>query len=335
MKPQKPNWLLLALLATAPAMAGDRIGDIEFFGYRGLDIANIRKILPLQEGGEYTDQTKSLVRQAVARAIGKEPTDVAAICCDEQGKRLLFIGLPGASYKSLAYNPEPTGDDRLPPDIMNLYSRVDEALRAAVRKGGDAAQEDDSNGYMLAKDPAARSLLLAVREWALEREPKLRRVLEFSSAVEHRQVASDALGYVRQSSGQILALVRAARDPDGDVRNNATRALGVLVRSKAELAAQIPPDTFIEMLNSGKWQDRNKGAGLLEELTAARNPQLLEKICSTALDSLIEMASWRRPGHAYSARIVLGRVAGLPEDRLGDLAWNGPVATIIETAKQR
>jgi len=70
------------------------------------------------------------------------------------------------------------------------------------------------------------------------------------------------------------------------------------------------------------------------QLTAGRNSDLLAKIRSIALDSLIEMASWRDPSHAYFARIVLGRVAGLPEDRLEKLAWNGPVDPIIEAAVQ-
>lgn len=89
-------WLLLAsIAAAAPALAGDRIGDIEFFGYKGLDVATIRKTLPVHEGDEYSDRAKYRVRQAVERVTGKEPTDVAAVCCDEKGNRLLFIGLPG------------------------------------------------------------------------------------------------------------------------------------------------------------------------------------------------------------------------------------------------
>jgi hypothetical protein len=129
-------------------------------------------------------------------------------------------------------------------------------------------------------------------------------------------------------------LARAARDPDDDVRNNATRALGVLAGSNAALAPEISPDIFIDMLNSGVWSDRNKAAALLMELTPGRHHKLLDKISSMSLDSLIEMASWRRMGHAYFARIILGRVAGLPEDRLKELAWKGPVETIIEAASK-
>jgi hypothetical protein len=269
---------LLALLCAAPAIASDRIGDIEFFGYKGLDVAKIREVLPVHEGDELSGQTASLIRQAVARAIGKEPTDVAPICCDDKGNRLLFIGLPGASYKSVVYNAPPRGNDRLPPEIVDLYSRLDRAIMTAVRKGGDAAREDDSAGYALIKDPDAKSLQLAIRKWTIEHERELLRVLEFSSAVVDRRVASEAVGYARQSHDQILALVGAARDPDDEVRNNATSALGVLVRSNGALATEIPADTFIAMLNSGTWTDRNKGASLLMELTSARTPDLLTKI---------------------------------------------------------
>lgn len=311
-------------------MAQDRIGDIEFFGYKGLDIASIRKALSVEEGGQYDNRTKDRVREAVAGVIGQGPTDVAGVCCDQKGNGMLYIGLPGATNKNFAYNPAPEGSERLSPDIMDLGARLYKAIEAAVRKGGDAAQEDDSNGYALTKDPTARSLQLEVREWALQHESELMRVLEFSSSPEHRQVASLAMGYARLSREQILALARAARDPNGGVRNDATRALGVIARSNAAVASEIPPDTFIEMLNSGTWSDRNKGASLLMELSAGRSPDLLARIRSAALDSLIEMALWRRPGHAFFARMVLGRIAGIPEDRLRDLALNGPVATIVE-----
>jgi hypothetical protein len=320
------------MLVATPAMASDHIGDIEYFGYQGLDLAKVRQAVPVHPGDAYSDGTKEQVRQAVAVAIGKDPTDVAPVCCDEKGSRLLYIGLPGASSRSFAYNPEPKGKERLPAGIVELYTRLDHALEAAVHRGGHAAEEDDSNGYALVNDPSARALQLAVHDWAVGHERELLQVLEDSSAVEQRRVASDAAGYLRQSHGQILALVRAARDPDDEVRNNATRALGVLVRSNAALAAQIPADTFIGMLNSATWTDRNKAASLLMQLTAARNTDLLAKLRASALDSLIEMARWREAGHAYFARMVLGRVAGLPEDRLQGLAWNGPVDAIIEAA---
>jgi hypothetical protein len=91
--------LALAVLTVLPALAGERIGAIEFYGYKGMDIAALRRTLPVREGDAYSGRTKDLIRKAVAASIGREPTDVAAICCDEQHNRLLFIGLPGGSYQ--------------------------------------------------------------------------------------------------------------------------------------------------------------------------------------------------------------------------------------------
>jgi hypothetical protein len=213
-----------------------------------------------------------------------------------------------------------------PPDP---HERLDEASAAAVRKGGDAAFEDDSKGYALTRDPPVRSIQLTLRRYALAHEPELFHVLESSRDAKHRAIASQALGYAHQSARQILALTQAARDPDDEVRNNATRAIGVLAGANGRLARQIPPDVFIEMLSSGIWTDRNKGAIVLEALTAKRTAAILDKLRTVALDSLIEMALWREASHAGFARMLLGRVAGIPEKRLQELARDGPPEAIV------
>ncbi|MGE5647163.1 MAG: HEAT repeat domain-containing protein [Acidobacteriota bacterium] len=290
--------LLLALVA------GEHVGSIEFFGYKGIDVARVREALPVREGGEFTGETIEQVRQAVIQATGKAPTDIAAPCC-VNGNHILFIGLPGASNRQFVYNAPPSGDERLPPYIMDLHRRFLDALLVAVRKG--TAQEDRSKGYSLVEDPTVRSIQRSIRRWAVKHEREVFQALERSSDAEHRQVASLAAGYARQSPEQIRALVRAARDPNDTVRNNATRALGVLVASKASLAAQIEPEAFIDMLNSGAWTDRNKALMLLAELTAGRDPNLLARIRSRALDALAEMAAWHG-GYERDAQAILERV---------------------------
>jgi hypothetical protein len=324
------RWSVATVLIVLPAHGRDSIWDIEFFGYKGIDIEAVRKTISVHEGDEYAgDETKKKVREAVNAALGRDPTDVAGICCDENGDRVLFIGLPGSSSKSFAYNPEPTGTARLSDEITTLQDRLNQALEAAVRKGGDAAREDDSSGYALAHDPASRSLQLKLREYALAHEKELLSVLESSADAGQRVTAADAIGYARKSARQIAALVRAARDPNDDVRNEAIRALGVLASSDSKVSRQIPAASFIDLVNSGIWSDRNKGSFVLLELTRTRDPNLLTALRAKALDSLIEMARWRSMGHALPARVVLGRIAGLPEERLLQLA-TGPPEPILD-----
>lgn len=124
--------LLLVLLCAPLANAASIIGEIDFFGYKGLDLAKIRAALPVHEGDEQSNRTINEIRRAVTGAIGAAPTDVSSKCCDAKGNRMLYIGLPGASYKTFSYNPEPKGSQRLSQDIVDLSKRVDDAQKAAV-----------------------------------------------------------------------------------------------------------------------------------------------------------------------------------------------------------
>ena len=115
----------------------------------------------------------------------------------------------------------------------------------------------------------------------------------------------------------------AIRDPDDTVRSNAIRALGAIsVKAKLDpdSGLKIPPTWFIEMLNSVVWTDRNYAAASLTTLTDSRDPATLDQIRERALPSLIEMAKWKHLEHALPGYILLGRVAGIPENELQD-AW--------------
>jgi hypothetical protein len=327
--------LLYGMLVRGQANPGATIGAIDFFGYKGLDVAKVRAAMPVREGDQLGKQTKGLIEEAIAKVIGKKPTEVATVCCDQKGRSLIYIGLPGATYKPFHLNPAPTGSERLPEEILKLEDRAGEALAAAVKKGGGASEEDDSLGYALIKDPTARALQREIRTWALRHAQELMSVLQSSSEAKQRRVASVVLGYAQQSREQMVTLVRAARDPDAFVRNNATRALGVLVRSNAKLAEAIEPETFLAMLGSGTWSDHNKAVALLNSMSRSRDPKLLAKIREQALEPLIEMALWREAGHAYDARMVLGRLAGIPEEKLTLMAWTGPVDEIIAAARRK
>jgi hypothetical protein len=60
------------------------------------------------------------------------------------------------------------------------------------------------------------------------------------------------------------------------------------------------------MLKSGVWTDRNQATSLPMELTTGRDPDLLMKIRSEALDSLKEMAALRKaafPNHTLPCEV--------------------------------
>jgi hypothetical protein len=329
---------VVVLLSTATGSYADgtqkHIGDIDFFGYKGLDLPSIRADLPIHEGDAVPDTYeqdsafRQGVKEAVLRAAGKEPTGIDSVCCDDHGHQMIYIGLPGESSKSFSHNPAPKGSQRLPPDAVKLYDRLLAASGAGVAKGDSG--EDDSRGYALYSYPEARAVQLAMRDYALGNEKLIRKILRSSSDLQSRQAAAMLLGYANQSEAQIKGLVDAADDTDEIVRNNAMRALAVLANSSEKTAAKIPADHFIDMLNSGTWTDRNKAGFLLVSMTQSRDQKLLSQLRARSLDSLIEMARWRVKGHAFAARMMLARIAGIDDRRLVELVNSGQVDAIIQ-----
>ena len=333
--------LLLIVLLFAPVIDGQnkpkRIGAIEFYGYAGLDVDEVRAAIPVHEGDLFATsddsffETLNRIKKEIKRVTGSPPSDVAAVCCDPQGNYWIYIGLLVNSVRTTPYNPVSEGKLRLPTRIVELYEQTNQLSSELVGKG--IASEDRSKGYALSNDASLRAKQLAKRAYALSHELLLRRVLRSSPDPEQRAVAASFLGYARQSRAQIADLVWASHDIDAGVRNDAIRALGVLAESSPKVASQIPPEGFVEMVSSGSWTDRNKAGFLLDELSKRRDPKLLGLLRSRSLDSLIEMARWRGRGHADFARILLGRIAGIEESRLQQLMDAGQVEQIIKAVK--
>jgi hypothetical protein len=69
-------------------------------------------------------------------------------------------------------------------------------------------------------------------------------------------------------------------------------------------------------------------------LPASQDPQF-PPIGIKALPSLIEMARWKSSGHAQASFVLLGRVAGLPENEINAAWGRGERASFIETAIKR
>ena len=313
----------LAVAAVAAALtcsAETRIGGIEFFGFRDLDIAAIRKAVSAAEDAPSPKKTRAVLQGTVKSIVGTDPTDIVIVCCDEAGRRWVYVGLAGSTYKQIRLRSKPREPLRLPRDLLSLHEKLEQALIQAVERGGDAIEEDTSRGYALRRDPTARALELKIREYAVAHGPLVFSVLTSSWNARHRAVAAQAAGYAQHSAEQIRALYQAALDPDKDVRNNAIRALAVLAGAQIELAAPIPASLFIELLSSGIWADRNKAIAVLAPLTRSRDARVLTELRKRALDPLVECARWRWVGHSCQARVILGRVAGIDEKAVVDHA---------------
>jgi hypothetical protein len=306
-----PAACLFGAIVSATSVAKDRIAYIEFFGYQGIDVEAVRKELPFHEGDSIPPAMQAIARAVVRRVTGKEASNVAPVCCIRDGDTVVFIGLSGSSIRMPRLNPRPTQDLSLSVELLKLARAMEDAEAAAT----DMREVDHPQGYRLMRDPGARAAELRVREYAQNHVEDLIRVLAAAADPEQRAIAADALGYADRSPKQIDALVAAAHDLDDVVRNNATRALSEILDGDPDAASLIPAAPFVEMLHSGIWTDRNKSCRVLESLTKSRDVAVLANVKARAWDALVEMARWRVPAWNREARLILARMAGIPEAR--------------------
>ena len=332
--------LIAILTAAAPVRSQDEsftVGAIDFYGRDGVNVDLIRAALPLRVGDQLSHGSKERivrrVKKAIRQATGREVSDVAPVCCDDGGKLIVYIGLRNRSVNETLYNPSPRGSARLPRAALKINRDIEKTLLKAIEKG--VSGEDDSQGYALSLDPETRTKQLALRAYVTRNSAIVMCVLASARNVEHRQIAAEMLGYADKSPKQIAALIRASHDVDDGVRNNAIRALVVLARSSSEASASIPGECFVGLLNSGLWTDRNKSAELLSVLTAHCDLTLLTCLREQALTSLVEMARWSLPGHANSARMMLGRIAGIDEKTLVGMVERKEVEPIVNALTSR
>ena len=116
----------------------------------------------------------------------------------------------------------------------------------------------------------------------------------------------------------------ALRDPVSTVRRAALRSLGVLARDAAshpEQGIRISPTWPVEMLHSIIWSDRTGATELLLALSENRDPRVLDLTRDRGVPPLLEMARWNSLAHALPAFLLLGRMAGWPEEQI-HAAWN-------------
>ena len=198
-------------------------------------------------------------------------------------------------------------------------------------RSGDAAQSLQL-GYARAADPETRRFQERFPVLAEENFAAIREVLRDSVDVKQRATAAYVLGYLPSRQQTVDSLQSALQDPEEAVRHTALRALeeiAVLASSKSESELRIAPTWAIQMLHSIYWGDRTHAARFLVTLTEDRNARYLDQIKEEALAPLVEMAGWDSLAHALPAYILVGRIAGMPEEEIRETWSKGQRGSVI------
>jgi hypothetical protein len=316
------NYLLLLLtsiLSQSLHAQSFPVGGIEVYGNRKIKTEDVLSYIDTKKGDTVNFENYQRDKQVekLKRIAGAKYVTVNPVCCDAAGKLTLYVGIGESDEVILKHRDSPVQHISLPEPIIQSYRQFTEQNEAGISKG--QSTEDDSQGYALDNYPPAREEQQKFIQYANQDFFLLSKVLRESKYAEHRAAAAEIIAYSKNRKQAAKELLYAVDDADQDVRNNATRALGILAaygQTHPNLKLNIPYEPFIRLLNSIVWTDRNKGALLLFELTAKRDPPLLKAIKEQALLSVIEMARWEDKTHSSTSFYILGRMEGIDEAAL-------------------
>ena len=320
------KFIFIFLIVTFPLVIKAQyppIGTIDFYGLRTISEKQIRETLQIKEGDEAPKSTeeKIEIEKRLQTLPNVEEAKLNIVCCNNDGKTIIYAGIREKGSPKIEFRPAPTGAIRLTDEIIKIGSELEAAHERAVLKGDVA--EDRSAGHSLMKNAEARAFQEKFVPIARQNLRLLRKVLHESADAKHRALAAEIIAYYDNKSAIVTGLAVAIKDPNGTVRNNAMRAIGLIAgyaQNHPESKIKVPFDPFVDMLNSIEWSDRNKSSLALGELTAGQDAQLIKLLREKALPSLVEMARWKDEGHANMPFFILGRVGGLSDEEIRQ-AW--------------
>lgn len=293
-----------------------KISVIEVYGNRKISSARILASINKKEGDVINPPTfkPDTIVAAIKRIPAVKQVTVNPLCCDTGNSYIVYIGVAESDSAYPAFRPSPQKNVQLSNKMVNAYRNFNQQVRTAAMKG--QGSEAYVNGYSLLTYPAARKIQLTFIGFANQNFQELTHVLKHSKHAEQRAAAAQIIAYATDKEKVVECLLYAIKDADENVRNNATRALGILADHLSEsphVKVSIPAAPFIDMLNSLSWTDRNKGAMALVQLTQHRDPDVLHQLKAKALPSVLEMAKWKHRAHALFSFILLSRMAGEDE----------------------
>jgi hypothetical protein len=326
--------LTIALLAVATPLAAQssRVGIVDVYGARTLTAERLRAAARIAVGDSVTDRTEVEAEARVRALPNVSAAEVDIICC-ENGRSIVYIGVREGRDTVTALATSPNGAARLPANIVAAEREFMDALQKAVIAG--RTNESDSAGHSLMEDAAARAAQQKFIDYAAGNIQRLRDVLHTSADAAHRALAAQVIAYAVNKNDIIPDLVRALRDPDATVRNNATRALAVMAMYNGrnpQAMLRVPFEPFIDMLNSTTWTDRNKASFVLMALATPENAPVMTALRARAFDSLVDMLRWQSMGHAMPAAVILGRLGHMSDEAIMQ-AFQADRNKIIEAAR--
>ncbi len=327
---------LLVVLAFTCGLSAQapRIGVVETYGYEKLNPDRLARLAGLRPG-DPLPSSKREIEEKIETSNDVVRAHVEGYCCLADDI-VLYIGVMESGSRPFALHSPPGEDLQIPLKLELVYQRLLRALETAHEKGQTG--ETYEYGYPLSVDPDARrvqeTLVLLVDPYVGELGQLLRRAADD----EVRAAAVNILTYSKNRRAVEGHLQYALRDFNPDVRQNALRSLELVRQHPGDgqdAVTEISSTWFIEMLHSVVWADRMEAARMLVRLTQDRPEAVLLTLEERGLTPLGQMAVWKTPEHAEAPYLLLGRVAGLPEDQVLASFREGRREFVLDAIRKR
>ena len=321
----------LLLLVCAAVAQIPRISEIDFYGLRKVTPSALRSWAGVQPGGPLPP-SRGALEDKIAEMSGVVEARVEAVCCDGD-RAALFIGIEERGAPHTDFRSEPSGEATLPQDLMDHYQQFLTAVQRAAAHGN--AGEDLTAGHSMMDDPAARAFQTEFVTFAADHLNILRDVLHNGSDPDQRAIAAAVIGYGPKTQQVADELQFALTDPEPAVRANAIRSLSAFIvyaSKESPPKVNVPPTWFVELLHSVELRDRTESVRALTLMTDHNGQAALSLLRERALPDLAEMARWHYLRYALPPFLLLGRVAGLPEDEIQQRWAKGEREPVIQKA---
>ncbi|RZM30379.1 MAG: HEAT repeat domain-containing protein [Pedobacter sp.] len=315
---------VLFCLNASIALAQVRVSTIDFFGYRGISLKELRNAAGKIDGIQ-TERDLDSLQSRVARVPGVAWVKINRVCCQGNGENV-FLSIGASTGNFLPLRPMPRKALVLPEKLSSAYLQYLTMLTKAVQAG--ISGDDLSRGYSVMDDREVSLIQLALPKLTEDFQSEISGVLLGSTYEKQREAAAFLLGYCPDRARSIKVFAKALNDPSPVVRNNVLRSMAaVLYFKQREVNARVRWSQIrkiVAMVKSNVWSDRDKAVFALTVLTENRDRKVLDQIRSAVQDELKEMAGWNSRAHALLGCIVLGRIQGLSEQQIFE-SWKNEV----------
>jgi len=97
------------------------VGVLDYYGLHKITPARIQRVLATKEGDPFPT-SKGDIEERLEQIPGVVRSHLAAVCCDD-GKAVLFVGIEERGAAHFEFRTPPTGEVRLPGDIVDAYKQ--------------------------------------------------------------------------------------------------------------------------------------------------------------------------------------------------------------------